>query len=71
MNHERMQLTRRHRSGDACECDQCRGRLKVVNTEVRLDLDVRIRYLACNDCGWRPEDNKQIVPLEFAPPESS
>lgn len=56
-------------------CPQCRacGRLtpagrvpliQVVNTEA--DGGVRIRYLGCRCCGYRPKGNKRVVPLEFA-----
>lgn len=57
-------------------CPQCRaaGRLtrvgkrpliQVVNTET--DGGVRIRYLGCRCCGYRPRGNKRVIPLEFAP----
>lgn len=57
-------------------CPQCRalrrlnsaGRppvIQVVNTEA--DGGVRIRYLGCRCCGYRPKGNKRIVALEFAP----
>lgn len=39
--------------------------IQVVNTEA--NGSVRIRYLGCRVCGYRPKGNKRIVPLEFAP----
>lgn len=64
---ERLSQSRRPRSGDPCDCPQCRGVLKVVDSKVKIDLQVRVRYLGCGVCGVRPDDNKVIVPLEYAP----
>lgn len=53
------------KSGDKCE--KCgRGRLVTENTIIRGDR--RIRYLGCNQCGNRPNDNKVSLLLEYAPP---
>lgn len=57
---------RRVQSGDDCPAPGCGGRLHVYHTH--CTADARIRYLECDRCGWKPDDNKQIVPLEFAPP---
>lgn len=57
-------------------CPQCRagqrltstGRtpvIQVLNTEA--GSGVRIRYLGCRSCGYRPKANKRILSLEFAP----
>jgi hypothetical protein len=64
-------LNRQRRSGDACECPKCRGVLVVYTTRVEPDEGIRTRYLWCNLCHSKPEDNKIIVPLEFAPPRNS
>ena len=58
------------------ECPECRaaGRvtgagepplIQVVNT--RVEADVRVRYLGCRRCGFRPRGNKRVVPIEAAP----
>ncbi len=64
---ERLNQSRRPQSGDPCGCAKCRGFLKVVDSKVKIDLQVRVRYLGCGECGYRPDDNKQIIPLEYAP----
>ena len=43
-------------------------RLIVVNSRIRAGA--RIQYLGCTRCGFRPADNKRIIPLTFAPPQS-
>lgn len=48
--------------GERCRCG---GRVGVVNTFVTGE--VRVRYLGCRECGWRPEQNKQVLPVEYAP----
>jgi hypothetical protein len=63
---DRLIITRR-RSGDPCGCAKCLGKLAVQNTRVKEAAQVRVQYLACDLCNWRPEDNKVIIPLEFAP----
>jgi len=67
---ERLNIKRRHNRGDRCECDGCRGRLTVYTTIVNHDEQRRTQYISCNLCHWKPEDNKLIIPLEFAPPMS-
>lgn len=52
--------------GDACPRPDCGGRLTVYHTHT--DATHRTRYLECDRCGAKPPHNKQIVPLEFAPP---
>jgi len=54
-------------SGD--DCTKCDGRLIVVNTFVVGDE--RIRYLGCRQCGYRPKNNCQRIPLRFAPKKLS
>lgn len=68
---ERLKMERlslRPRSGDKCGCAKCLGFLKVANTIVNHDTGYRVQYLACELCAWRPENNKLVIPLEFAPP---
>ena len=51
-----------------CQCPQCGGRFGVVNTKIVGEN--RVRYFGCKEfetCGFRPEDNKEIVPLVQAP----
>lgn len=67
---DRLIISRR-KSGDPCDCAKCRGHLEVANTKVKEAAGVRVQYLACDLCAWRPEDNKVIIPLEFAPPRAS
>ena len=62
-----LEIRRPHRPGDACECAACRGRLRVYTTRIVSETQ-RVQYLECNLCAWKPDDNKRIVPLEFAPP---
>ncbi len=64
---ERLNQKRRPRSGDPCDCAKCRGILQVANTRVKIEVGMRVQYLACSTCGDRPDDNKIIIPLEFAP----
>lgn len=47
------------------ECPECGGLVQVVNTVV--EGSNRIRYLGCRECGWRPDDNKRVVPIAHAP----
>lgn len=61
-------MNRKPRSGDRCGCAKCKGHIKVVNTEPKEDLGYRVQYLGCDTCHTRPDDNKVIIPLEFAPP---
>jgi hypothetical protein len=52
------------RYGD--DCPQCVvGTIGVLKSVVFGKY--RHRYLGCRACGFRPQDNKQIVPVEFAP----
>ena len=47
-------------------CPDCKQlTVQVVNSKVVGES--RIRYYGCDACGKRPDDNKRIVPLEFAP----
>ncbi len=54
-------------SGDACECQGCRGRYLVYCTVVVRDANVRKQYLQCNICRHKPDDNIVVIPLRFAP----
>jgi transcriptional regulator NrdR family protein len=50
------------------KCPNCKtGIYKVLNTRVSDEQDVRVRWLGCGCCGYRPPDNKQVVPLAAAP----
>lgn len=54
-----------YQSGDPCpKCES--GKLIVVDTKV--DGNYRLRYLGCRTCGHRPEDNKMVIPVQYAPP---
>lgn len=46
------------RSGDRCE--RCDGRLVKYSTRFKREEGIRVRYLKCNRCGSRPDDNKEI-----------
>lgn len=67
MDLRRLNLTR-HQPGDACECANCKGKLRVQTTRINRSEGVRVRYLSCSFCEWKPADYKLVVPLEFAPP---
>ncbi len=41
--------------------------LIVINSRVRESH--RVQYLGCKRCGYRPPNNKRIIPLTFAPPQ--
>lgn len=64
---QRLTLNRRSRSGDRCGIPECAGKLEVYSTRVKLNEDVRVQYLRCSRCSWKPSDNKLIIPLDFAP----
>lgn len=51
----------------AAEVEPC-PRLVVTNTRVRPPN--RVQYLACSQCGYRPDENKRVIPLTFAPAQS-
>lgn len=69
LNQKRLSMQRNTRhSGDRCECSACQGFLIVENTRIKREVGVRVQYLACNECGWRPEDNKLVHPLALFPP---
>lgn len=57
---------RKPQSGDRCRMPGCGGKLKTYST--RVVADVRVRYLECDECGYKPLGNKLIIPLRFAPP---
>lgn len=31
------------------------------------DKRARVRYYSCSNCGFKPKNNKQIIPIEYAP----
>jgi len=45
-------------------CPNCGSIIGVYST--RVEGDVRIRYLGCS-CGFKPRQNKVVVPIRFAP----
>lgn len=53
--------------GDPCPRKNCVGIMRVGTTIPKPESNVRIRYLVCNKCGASPPNNKQIVPLHYAP----
>ncbi len=53
--------------GDPCPRENCGGVLCVGTTIPKPDKNVRIRYLVCRKCGSSPQNNKQVVPLHYAP----
>lgn len=57
--------------GDPCPRDACSGVLKVYSTKVLIAERRRIRYLHCRCCKCRPENNQEVLPLEFAPPQQT
>jgi hypothetical protein len=46
-------------------CPRCGSILQVVNSKVVGDT--RVRYIGCRRCGFRPENNKTLVPAIYAP----
>lgn len=53
-------------------CPQCLAAgkeepLGVLNTQISEDRSHRVRYLGCYACGFRPENNKLIIPIAMAP----
>lgn len=52
--------------GAPCPRDSCDGTLKCVNSVPTGDGRYMQRYYACNVCGCRPEDNKRIIPIQYA-----
>lgn len=57
--------------GDPCPRESCIGVLRVGTTIVDRVNGVRIRYLVCRTCKCSPSHNKQVVPLQYAPPRYS
>lgn len=64
MELRRLNLKRKHQPGDACECAECKGRLWVYTTRPKPAEGVRVQYMACFLCKWKPEDSKRVVPLK-------
>lgn len=51
-------------------CAHCgNGRYHVFSTRIYHERKLRARFIRCNKCGYRPEHNKLLVPLELAPPQ--
>lgn len=46
-------------------CPRCGDTIGVVNSYV--EGANRVRLMGCRGCGYRPDENKQLVPLELAP----
>lgn len=69
----RLELTNGHgpQIGDPCPRENCDGVLGVLNTKVLLAERLRMRYLGCRKCGCRPENNQQVLPLQYAPPQTA
>ena len=63
---ERLNQARLARRGDKCSCPECTGRLHVYSTRVKEAEGVRVQYLECGVCKWKP-DNVIRIPLEYAP----
>ncbi len=51
-------------------CPVCNAPIIVVNSLISRDRRSRIRYHGCRQCGFRPPDNKTVIPLEYAPPRN-
>lgn len=58
------------RPGDKCSQEGCSGKIGVYSTRINFASGVRIRYLCCDACRHAPEDNKWVVPLQYAPQAS-
>lgn len=61
----RRTLARSARSGDKCPVKDCAGTFAVYHTHC-TDTS-RIRYIGCDVCGFKPANNKQVLPLDYAP----
>ena len=57
----------RAKSGDRCPEPGCSGKIVVYSTIVNARAAIRVRYHECDVCGCKPPQNKQIVPLNYAP----
>lgn len=67
----RRRMVRRKRGdgqGNQCPVRGCEGHIHVYHTHIEQTETYRIRYLRCDKCGHKPEGNKVIVPLRYAPP---
>lgn len=53
-------------TGVPCECG---GRIVVVKSEKKENINSRIQYLGCRKCGYRPEHNKRVLGLHERSPE--
>lgn len=51
--------------GDPCPCGHY---LVVVKSEPKASS--RVRYLGCRNCGYRPPNNKLVVPLKISIPNT-
>lgn len=50
-------------------CPKCGAMIQVVKTLVVGDT--RVRHTGCRGCGYRPEANKEFVPIRYAPRQRS
>lgn len=50
-------------------CPRCGSTIGVYST--RVEGQRRVRYLRCPTCHYKPRKNKVIVPLAFAPGQST
>jgi hypothetical protein len=55
------------KSGEPCE--RCGWRLQVVNTRLYFGR-LRVRYLGCRKCGYRPPNNRIEANVTIKVPES-
>jgi len=46
-------------------CPRCKKPFATIDTKVIGEY--RHRYLGCRKCKTKPEDNKRVIPLRFAP----
>lgn len=53
--------------GDNCEVNGCFGVYTTHKSRVVMAVESRIRYFSCNCCGHKPDGNKMMIPLRYAP----
>lgn len=47
------------------KCPHCNKPFSTIDTKVRGSS--RIRYIGCRACKTRPDSNKVVIPLQYAP----
>lgn len=57
-------MEQRFQQGD--DCPRCGGLIGVLNT--RIEENVRVRWIGCHDCGFRPPRNRLEIPIDYSPP---